>query len=211
MPATRYQRYLRTREPAFPNSSIGAANEGAPQRPRRSREVHDTRPRRPAPGCRRAIQKSPILHCVWTTSLWHVNRAMKRVARAVKPQEGLLLSGKSAHSATDREVPSQASIDDWGRRFSVARARVTSEMQAVEDPSPLRQEGNGFLDELTLAFEELQVAEEELHVQTEELSTSRALIEAERLRYRTLFERAPLGYIVTDEHGVITDANRAAT
>lgn len=32
-------------------------------------------------------------------------------------------------------------------------------------------------------------------MQTEELSSSRALLEAERVRYRTLFEHAPVAYV----------------
>jgi PAS domain S-box-containing protein len=48
-------------------------------------------------------------------------------------------------------------------------------------------------------------------VQTEELSSSRALLEAERLRDRTLFEHAPVAYVITDREGVIKDANRAAS
>jgi PAS domain S-box-containing protein len=110
----------------------------------------------------------------------------------------------------DPELPSEASINDWGHRVSDARARITSEIRRVDDASPLRREGKLLLDELTLAFEELQVAEEELHVQTEELSASRMLLEGERLRYRELFEHAPVPYLVTDPQGVIIDANRAA-
>ena len=110
----------------------------------------------------------------------------------------------------DREVLSKPSIDAWGRRISDARARLTSEIRAIDDESPLRREGHFFLDELLRAYEELRVAEEELRVQTEELIASRALLDAERLRYRALFESAPVAYFVTNEHGVIADANRAA-
>ena len=110
----------------------------------------------------------------------------------------------------DREVPSKPSIDAWGRRISDARARLTSEIRAIDDESPLRREGHVFLDELLLAYEELHLAEEELRVQTEELAASPALLDAERLRYRTLFESAPVAYLVTNEYGVIADANQAA-
>lgn len=110
----------------------------------------------------------------------------------------------------DRQVPSQPSIDAWGRRIGDARARLTSEIRAIDDESPLRREGHFFLDELLLAYEELRVAEEELRVQTEELTASRALLDAERLRYRALFESAPVAYLVTNEIGIIADANQAA-
>jgi PAS domain S-box-containing protein len=53
-------------------------------------------------------------------------------------------------------------------------------------------------------------AEEELRRQNEELAAARELVEAERRRYRDLFEFAPDGYLVTDAEGVIREANQAA-
>jgi len=111
----------------------------------------------------------------------------------------------------NREIPSRSMIDAWGRRISDARARLTSEIHGIDGESPLRREGGPFLDELLLAYQELHVAEEELRVQTEELSVSRELLEGERLRYRGLFESAPVAYLVTTAEGMITDANQAAS
>lgn len=48
-------------------------------------------------------------------------------------------------------------------------------------------------------------------MQTAELSASRKLLEDERLRYRGLFESAPVAYLVTTAEGMITDANQAAS
>jgi PAS domain S-box-containing protein len=64
--------------------------------------------------------------------------------------------------------------------------------------------------DLSVAIEELLVADEELRTQSEELLGTRALLEAERLRYHELFHQAPIAYVVTDAHGMIRDANRAA-
>ncbi len=66
------------------------------------------------------------------------------------------------------------------------------------------------LEELQTSLEELGVAEEELKQQHEELAIARATVEAERQRYHDLFEFAPDGYIVTDDVGIIREANRAA-
>ena len=66
------------------------------------------------------------------------------------------------------------------------------------------------LEELRVALEELQVAEEELIQQNQELAIARNDIEIERQRYRDLFEFAPDAYLVTDEVGLIQEANRAA-
>jgi PAS domain S-box-containing protein len=66
------------------------------------------------------------------------------------------------------------------------------------------------LDELTTALEELHVAEEELRRQNDELSRAHDEVEAQRRRFRELFMSAPDGYLMTDERGLITEANRAA-
>ena len=70
------------------------------------------------------------------------------------------------------------------------------------------------LDETAVALdtsmEELRAAEEELRQQSEELELSRLEVELERRRYRDLFDFAPDGYLVTDKHGKILEANRAA-
>ena len=121
---------------------------------------------------------------------------------------------KSSRSAADTrglDVSSEQVITDWKRRVSDARVRVTSEMRALDDVSPLQRERKMLLDELTLAFNELQVAEEELKVQTDELAMSRELLEIERAHYYALFELAPVAYLVTDERAVIRHANQAAS
>ncbi|NEQ28215.1 MAG: PAS domain S-box protein, partial [Microcoleus sp. SIO2G3] len=64
--------------------------------------------------------------------------------------------------------------------------------------------------ELGTASEELQVAAEELLEQSEALATTRAQVEAERQRYKELFEFMPNAYLVTDDQGKILEANRAA-
>ena len=60
------------------------------------------------------------------------------------------------------------------------------------------------------AVEELLVAQEEIRGQNEELILARHDLEAERQRYRDLFEFAPDPYLVTDRGGTIQEANRAA-
>jgi CheY-like chemotaxis protein len=61
-----------------------------------------------------------------------------------------------------------------------------------------------------VALEELRVAEEELRAQNEELIASRRQLEISHKRYRDLFEFAPGGYLITDVHGVIEEANYMA-
>jgi PAS domain S-box-containing protein len=66
------------------------------------------------------------------------------------------------------------------------------------------------LEEVSQSLEELRVAEAELHAQNEELLACRQLVEAERRRYRELFEFGPDAYLVTDAMGTIQEANQAA-
>jgi len=65
------------------------------------------------------------------------------------------------------------------------------------------------LEELHVVLEELQTSEAELRHYNEELLNTRQAVEAERQRYKELFEFAPDGYLVTDMNGKIQEANRA--
>ncbi|WP_216351395.1 PAS domain S-box protein [Leptolyngbya sp. 'hensonii'] len=63
---------------------------------------------------------------------------------------------------------------------------------------------------LQIALEEIQVSEEELQIQNEDLMIANQTAEVERQRYEDLFNFAPDGYLVTNIHGLIQEANRAA-
>lgn len=65
------------------------------------------------------------------------------------------------------------------------------------------------LAELDTALEELRIAEESLAEQAEALGKALERSEADRRRYIALFEFAPDGYCVTNQSGVIFEANRA--
>jgi PAS domain S-box-containing protein len=66
------------------------------------------------------------------------------------------------------------------------------------------------VEEFAATMEELHTTEEELRQQNEALVEARGTLEEERSRYAALFEAAPVGYLVTDTHGIIQEANRAA-
>ena len=65
-------------------------------------------------------------------------------------------------------------------------------------------------DQLFEALEELQVAQEELRAQNEQLEAASQETRQAEARYQDLFEFAPDGYLVSDGHGVILNANRTA-
>ena len=74
-----------------------------------------------------------------------------------------------------------------------------------EEPSLLEA-----VEELATTVEELEVASEELHERNDQLVAARETVEAERRRYRSLFDQAPIPYLTTDVHGVVRESNRAA-
>ena len=68
---------------------------------------------------------------------------------------------------------------------------------------------NDAINELNFVLEELHTSEEELRLQNHTLLMTRQLVEAERQRYQDLFNLAPDGYLVTDQMGIIQQANVA--
>lgn len=64
--------------------------------------------------------------------------------------------------------------------------------------------------EMVSLLDELRSTEKKLRVQNEILKDAQDQLLQERQRYQDLFEFAPDGYLVTDTHGVILEANQAA-
>ena len=95
-------------------------------------------------------------------------------------------------------------------RLEAARQHLANLAQRSD--GPIGGEGvlHEALDEWGSALEELEVACDELTQQNDELAATRGAVEAERERYRSLFESAPEAYLVTTPDGVILEANRAA-
>ncbi len=76
--------------------------------------------------------------------------------------------------------------------------------------SPSSNAFSDYLFALSNALDELKVIEEEVCEQNQQLSEARQALELERRRYQELFELAPDGYLISDNHGRIQEANRAA-
>jgi PAS domain S-box-containing protein len=93
---------------------------------------------------------------------------------------------------------------------AVYQRALTLQQQVDELPERHQALLSAALAELQTVLEELQAADEELRCQNEELVSTRQAVEAERQRYRELFEFAPNGYLVTDASGRIQEANYAA-
>jgi PAS domain S-box-containing protein len=80
----------------------------------------------------------------------------------------------------------------------------------LSDAEKFRQILPEVLENFKNSLEELAVAEEELRQQNEELREVQSELKAQRKDYEDLFELAPVGYLITDEKGIVKDANRAA-
>jgi PAS domain S-box-containing protein len=66
------------------------------------------------------------------------------------------------------------------------------------------EDGNGYAQgELEAGLQEIEALWEELRLRADELAS-------ERQRYSEFFEYAPDAYLVTDSHGTVREANRAA-
>jgi len=96
-------------------------------------------------------------------------------------------------------------VNDLSRQIEELRSRVLVLLQRSAT------EPNSQQDVIAEAFEELHIALEELRVAEEQLKATRASAEKEGQRYQELFDFAPDGYLVTDTHGIILEANRAAS
>ena len=101
-------------------------------------------------------------------------------------------------------------------RYSLAEHKVDSILEVLRGRSQgilLRENDRllqGVLDDLANAVEELRAAHGEVYAQREELAEACRKVQREHQRYVELFEDAPDGYVVTDLHGVIEQANLAA-
>lgn len=88
--------------------------------------------------------------------------------------------------------------------------RVHELFQSADQSPALYAPFSDYLSALSKALEELKAIEEEVCRQNRELLEARQALEAEQQRYQELFEFAPDGYLITDKHGKIQEANRVA-
>jgi PAS domain S-box-containing protein len=110
-------------------------------------------------------------------------------------------------------------VKDWRSRVATLLQQIDSTVatQAASELPHERQLLKDISEELSSSLEEILVVQEQLSQQSEdlvqlheELVVTHQTVEAERQRYRELFEFAPDGYLVTDAEGIIQEANCAA-
>ena len=110
-------------------------------------------------------------------------------------------------------VPESEAHDDSAerrrQRLTEAQRRMAALARGTGD-AVAAPAANSLADELSEVAEELAVAHDQLRRQTIELERARQILEAERARFRELFDVAPEGYVITDTSGAIREANRGA-
>lgn len=85
-----------------------------------------------------------------------------------------------------------------------------NKLELLESRVPANPEQDELLEGLRQSLEELHAAQEELESRHLELLAAHEMAGAERRRYESLFQHAPFGYMITDVHGLIREANDAA-
>lgn len=98
----------------------------------------------------------------------------------------------------------RAEVSAMARRLNALQQRVTD-----RDGDAL-EVAKAAVTELETTIEKLRVSQQDLTAQNDALIEYRRELEEEHDRYRSLFQAAPVAFLVTDERGIITQANRAA-
>jgi PAS domain-containing protein len=97
---------------------------------------------------------------------------------------------------------------DYAQRVRRASARVRELRQRAQAQGSTTPDLQEALDELELAHDALRAAQDELFQRADQLLTARLEHELQWMRYRDLFESAPLAYLETDLGGMVVEANR---
>lgn len=96
---------------------------------------------------------------------------------------------------TDPHEPKHAAIEELRRRAETL-------LQASETP-----EASPSLDDFHTIVHDLQVHQIELELQNEELRGTQKSLEESRSKFMRLFHQAPVGYIILDGSGLLTEVN----
>lgn len=116
-------------------------------------------------------------------------------------EEGTETSQAVARPRRRRRAPHHLYDREFVDLIRHAREKVLDrDAEVIED----------LIEALQANVDSILVFEQELHAQNLQLESAYTEMISERQRFRALLEQAPLGYVVTDLAGIITDANRVA-
>lgn len=97
----------------------------------------------------------------------------------------------------------------FGSRIDEILERV-HEVRESGTSSEITPETAEIVEELAVTLEELHAANEQILQQAEVIQEAQHVIVREKDIYQDLFVNAPVGYVVTDSHGIILDSNLEA-
>jgi PAS domain S-box-containing protein len=111
----------------------------------------------------------------------------------------------------DEGAPGSNGFDSVAGQSPAAKRRIERPRRRADDVPVSREESQHEpVEPDRELLEALAEARHQLRRQATELEHAHQLLDAERERYRELFELAPEGHIVTDPSGTIREANRGA-
>ena len=87
--------------------------------------------------------------------------------------------------------------------------RVSAQGEGAHTPRARKPKGN-YPDDYLKLIHDLDVHRAELEMQNEELREARAELEESREKYIDLYDFAPVGYLMFNDHGLVTDLNHTA-
>ncbi|MDQ6872106.1 MAG: PAS domain-containing protein, partial [Gemmatimonadota bacterium] len=102
-------------------------------------------------------------------------------------------------------IPSSSDLDRFPGELRVRRDDPRRQLSTAADAMSRQNRA-----ELIATLEELSIVEGDLRSQHEALIEAHRELELQRERYHTLFQLAPDPYLVTDQKGLIEEANAAA-
>jgi PAS domain S-box-containing protein len=107
-------------------------------------------------------------------------------------------------------------LDSYNYRITELQARlVTLSQRAKQATSQNMQSIHDLMlttcQDMTAILDQIQEVNEQVHDSSLELAVIRQGLESERLRYLSLFDFAPDGYLVTRQDGIILEANQTAS
>ena len=102
-------------------------------------------------------------------------------------------------------------IKVFEQKIEVAQALLGDWRKRILEVTPKSEQLCEVPEKIVVALKELQIALEEIYLQQEKIQAANQELQAEGQRYREQFDYAPDGYLITNQWGIIQEANLTAS